>query len=229
MPIVNQLLEGLPRKARSAFLRECDPVALARGAVLCERDRPYRHVYFPLDGFVSLVATVKGHPPLEIALIGNEGMVGATLVLGVNRARLQGIVQGAGTALRMPAPGFRQALRANPALRSIVGRYLFVVLTQLSRSTACTRFHEVDARLARWLLMTHDRTHADSVQLTHECLADMLGVRRGAVTIAAAALQRRNLIRYVRGRIEVVDRTGLEAASCECYQAVNGDYRRMFD
>ena len=229
VPIVNHLLEGLPRKSRGEFLRECDLVSLAFGAVLCERDESYRHVYFPLGGIVSLVATVSDHAPLEIALIGNEGMLGATLVLGVKRARLQSVVQGAGTALRMPAPRFRRALRESPALRSVVGRYLFVVLTQLSQSTACTRFHEVEARLARWLLMTHDRAHGDRLHLTHEYLADMLGVRRSAVTIAAGALQGRDLIRYVRGKIEVVDRQGLEAASCECYLAVIRDYKRMFD
>jgi hypothetical protein len=175
------------------------------------------------------VARIGRHPPLEIALIGNEGMLGATLVLGVNGAGLQGIVQGAGTAWRMPAPRFRRALRESPALRGVVRRYLYVVLAQLSHSTACARFHEAEARLARWLLMTLDRAHGDRFHLTHQYLADMLGVRRSAVTIAAGALQRRNLIRYVRGNIQVVDRQGLEAASCECYGAGIGDYERMFD
>jgi CRP-like cAMP-binding protein len=129
----------------------------------------------------------------------------------------------------MSVTRFRRAMRESPALRSVVSRYLFVVITQLSQSTACTRFHEVEARLARWLLMTHDRAHADRFHLTHLFLANMLGVRRSAVTIAAGALQRRNLIRYARGEIAVVDRQGLEAASCECYQKVIADYRRMFD
>ena len=225
---MNHLLEGLPRKSRGEFLRECDLVSLAFGAVLCERNESYRHVYFPLGGIVSLVATVSDHAPLEIALIGNEGMLGATLVLGVKRARLQGVVQGAGTALRMPAPRFRRALRESPALRSVVGRYLFVVLTQLSQSTACTRFHEVEARLARWLLMTHDRAHADHFHLTHKFLAAMLGVQRSAVTIAAGALQRAKLISYTRGEISILSRKGLEAASCECYAAVIADYKQLF-
>lgn len=229
MPILNRLLQDLPRNVRDRFLGECEPVSLAFGTVLCERDRPYRHVYFPLGGFLSLVATVSKHPPLEIALIGSEGMLGATLVLGVKTARLQGIVQGAGTALRIPASRFRRALRESHSLRDVTRRYLYVVLMQLSQSTACTRFHEAEARLARWLLMTHDRAHSDRFQLTHQYLGDMLGVRRSAVTIAAGALQRRNLIRYVRGRIEVVDRKGLEAASCECYRTAIGDYERMFD
>jgi len=229
VPIVNRLLEVLPRHARTKILRECEPVSLAFGTVLCERDRSFRDVYFPLGGFMSLVATVGSHPPLEIALIGNEGMLGATLALGVNTARLQGIVQGAGTALRMPVARFRRALRESSALRGVTRRYLYVVLMQLSQSTACTRFHEAETRLARWLLMTHDRAHADRFQLTHQYLADMLGVRRSAVTIAAGALQRRKLIRYTRGNIVVIDRKGLEAASCECYQTAIGDYDRMFD
>jgi CRP-like cAMP-binding protein len=129
----------------------------------------------------------------------------------------------------MPASRFRRALGESPALRGVVRRYLYVVLTQLSQSTACTRFHEAEARLARWLLLTHDRAHSDRFELTHQYLADMLGVRRSAVTIAAGALQRRNLIRYTRGRIEVVDRKGLEAASCECYETAIGDYERLFD
>jgi hypothetical protein len=229
VPIVNRLLEFLPRDARNGFLEGCEPVSLTFGTVLCERGRAYRHVYFPLGGFMSYVATVGSHPPLEIALIGNEGMLGATLVLGVNTARLQGIVQGPGTAWRMPASRFRRALGESPVLRGVVRRYLYVVLTQLSQSTACTRFHDAEARLARWLLLTHDRAHSDRFELTHQYLADMLGVRRSAVTIAAGALQRRNLIRYTRGRIEVVDRKGLEAASCECYETAIGDYERLFD
>jgi CRP-like cAMP-binding protein len=227
--ILNRLLEVLPRPARDRLLEECELVTLVFDTVLCEPDRTYRYVYFPVGGSISLVAMVGAHPPLEIALIGNEGMLGATLVLGVDRARLRGIVQGAGTAWRISVTRFRRAMRESPALRSVVSRYLFVVITQLSQSTACTRFHEVEARLARWLLMTHDRAHADRFHLTHLFLANMLGVRRSAVTIAAGALQRRNLIRYARGEIAVVDRQGLEAASCECYQKVIADYRRMFD
>jgi len=229
MPILNRLLEVLPPQARDRLLRECELVSLAFDTVVCERDRSFRYVYFPLGGIISLVATVGAHPPLEIALIGNEGMLGATIVLGVDKARLQGIVQGAGTAWRIPAPRFRRAMRESPALCRVVKRYLFVVITQLSQSTACTRFHEVEARLSRWLLMTHDRAHADRFHLTHLLLADMLGVRRSAVTIAAGALQRRKLIRYARGEIDIVDRNGLEAASCECYRNVIGDYQRMFD
>jgi CRP-like cAMP-binding protein len=227
--VVNRLLELLPRNTRDRLLGECEPVSLAFGAMLCEPGRPFSHAYFPLGGFLSLVANVDSHPPLEIALIGSEGMLGATLLLGVKTAQLHGVVQGAGTAWRMPAARFRRLLHESAALRDVTGRYLHVVMTQLSQSTACTRFHDAEARLARWLLMTHDRAHADRFHLTHQYLGDMLGVRRSAVTIAAGTLQRRKLIHDVRGTIDVSDRKGLEAASCECYRNAIGDYERMFD
>lgn len=163
-----------------------------------------------------------------MGLIGNEGMLGVTLVLGVESARLRGVVQGSGTALRMSVPRFLRELRVSPALRRTLNRYLFVLFAQLSQTAVCTRFHEIRARLARWLLLTHDRSQADSFHLTHQYLADMLGVQRSAITIAAGALQKKKLIRYTRGEIDVLDRRGLEAESCECYEAVITDYKRLF-
>jgi CRP-like cAMP-binding protein len=226
--VVNRLIEILPRQVRNRILNSCEAVNLAFGAVLCEANQRLRYVYFPLAGFISLVALVEQHPPLEIGLIGNEGMLGATLALGVPGARLRGVVQGPGTALRMTARQFRGELRSSRALRRRVNHYLFVLLAQQSRSIACSRFHEIKPRLACWLLMTHDRAHADHFRLTHQYLADMLGVQRSAVTIAAGALQRNKLIRYSRGTIIILDRRGLEAASCECYQAVIEDHQRQF-
>lgn len=227
-PPANRLIEGLPRKERNRILERCEPVDLVLGTILCEPDLPLPYAYFPLTGFISLVETVDNHPPLEMGLIGDEGMLGATLALGVNSAPLQGVVQGTGSALRMTAPQLRHDLRNSPSLLRTLNRYLYVLIAQLSQSAACTRFHEVEARLARWLLMTHDRAHADHFYLTHKFLADMLGVQRSAVTIAAGALQRRNLIRYSRGEITVLGRRGLEAASCECYRAVAEDYTELF-
>jgi CRP-like cAMP-binding protein len=227
-PVVNRLIDGLPHKLRNRILKRCEPVELKFGTILCEPDRRLRHVYFPLTGFISLVATVAGHPSLEMGLIGNEGMLGTTMILGVNSAHLQGIVQGSGTALRLSANQLQRELEQSLALRRTLKRYLFVMLAQLAQTAACTRFHEISARLARWLLLTHDRAHADHFHLTHQYLADMLGVQRSAVTIAAGSLQRRKLIRYSRGDIRILNRRGLEAESCECYQAVVDDYRRLF-
>ena len=226
--VVNHLIDRLPSKERRGVLARAEPVDLTFGDILCEPDQSYRRVYFPLTGFISLVEIVSGHQPLEIGMIGNEGMLGATLVLGIGAAPLRGVVQGTGTALRMTVPQFRVGLRDSPGLLRTLNRYLYLGIEQLSQTTACSRFHEVEARLVRWLLMTHDRAHTDHFHLTHQFLADMLGVRRSAVTIAAGVLQKRGLIRYARGEITIVSRRGLEAASCECYGTTVDNYARLF-
>jgi CRP-like cAMP-binding protein len=217
----------LPPAERNRILEQSIQVNLAFGDVLCESDQSIGYVYFPLTGFISLVAPMTGHQPLEMGLIGNEGMLGATLVLGIRSAPLRAVVQGSGTALRLTAAHFNHALGSCPRLLRRLNRYLYVLMTQLAQTAACTCFHTVESRLARWLLMTHDRAHADHFHLTHKFLADMLGVRRSGVTIAAGDLQRRDLISYVRGEINVLDRAGLEAASCACYGAVIADYARF--
>ncbi|MGA6108937.1 Crp/Fnr family transcriptional regulator [Pseudomonas solani] len=227
-PIVNLLLDGLPHKERNRVMPLCEPVELVFGSILCEPERPFRYLYFPLDSFISLVATLGQHHPLELGLIGNEGMLGATLALGVNAAPSRAVVQGSGSALRISASQLRQILRECPHLLRTLRRYLYVMLTQLAQNAACGHFHEVEPRLARWLLMTHDRAHADHFHLTHEYLADMLGVRRSGVTIAAGALQLRQLIHYSRGQITILDRSGLEAAACECYDLLSAGYARLF-
>lgn len=228
LQIFSRLIEGLPSKQRKQLLNGCEPVDLVFGNVLHEANQPIRHVYFPLSGFVSLVTTLDGHQPLEMGLIGNEGMLGATLALGIGQAPMRAVVQGSGSALRISSQLFKQELLSSPALLRALKRYLYVVMTQLSQSAACTHFHEIEPRLARWLLMTHDRAHADHFHLTHEYLADMLGVRRSGVSIAAAAMQVRGLISYSRGEIQILDRAGLELAACECYAALQADYRAQF-
>ncbi len=217
----------MPSRERKRFLARCEQVELEFGELLGEYGQPYRNLYFPLTGFISIMAAVVDHPALEIGLIGNEGMLGVTLVLGVDRIPMRAVVQGEGSAWRVGAADLQDALKDSPALNRILRRYAYVVMAQLAQAVVCTRFHEVDARLARWLLMTHDRAHADHFHLTHQFLADMLGVQRGAVTIAAGRLRRRRLIGYSRGEISVLDRHGLEAVSCECYRAVSEDYRRL--
>ena len=209
-------------------MRHGESVHLAFGSFLCEPDEPFEHVYFPTSAFISLVSKVGAHPPLEMGLIGNEGMLGVTLVLGVHTAPLRGVVQGEGEALRLSAKALTEECRHSPSLVKTLNGYLYVLMAQLMQTAGCTRFHEIDARLSRWLLMTHDRAHADSFHLTHQFLADMLGVQRSAVTIAAGSLQERGFIRYTRGEITILDRPGLEGTACECYAAVIKDYAQVF-
>lgn len=223
----NSLLNALPRKQRDRLLRSSEPVELVFGEVLCDAGKPYRHAYFPESGLISLVLTLRGHNPLEMGIIGAEGMLGASLVLGINAAPMGAIVQGGGTARRVSLAGLQSALRDSPALRKVLNRYVHVRLVELSLAGACARFHRIEERLARWLLLTHDRVQADHFHLTHEYLADMLGVRRSGITVAAGDLRARKLISYSRGEITVLDRGGLEAASCDCYAAMKGGQEHL--
>jgi hypothetical protein len=224
---VNRLLTALSRKDRQHLLERCEPVELAFAEVLCESDSPVRYVYFPTDSIVSLVIPVAGHTGLEVGLVGNEGVVGIPVMLGVNLWPLRAVVQGSGPAWRMRAAPFRRELDHSAALRGRLNRYLYVAMRQLAQSAACARFHVVEERLARWLLMTQDRAHHDAFDITQEFLAYMLGVRRVGVTEAAGLLQRRKLIVYRRGHITVLDRAGLEAAACGCYEVEKALYGRI--
>lgn len=213
----NHLIELLPRKDRLRLLSHCESAPLSLSQVLCEPGQPMRHAYFPVDGFISLIARVENHPGLEVGMIGREGMLGAQLALGVGSAPLHALVQGEGRAWRIGSAAFRRELAASPALRSRMQQYVHVLMRQLTMSAACVRFHQIGPRLARWLLMSQDRAHADRFLVTHEFLALMLGVRRVGITIAAGGLQRAGLIAYHRGELRVLDRAGLEAAACTCY------------
>jgi CRP-like cAMP-binding protein len=223
----NHLIERLPRSDRARLHALCEPVELAMGSVLCEPGRAARHVYFPVDGFISLVAPLDGRPALEVGMIGREGMLGAHLALGVATVPLHALVQGGGAAWRIGAAPFRIELERSAPLQRLLRRYLYVLMSQLAASAACLRFHEIGPRLARWLLMSQDRAHVEHFDVTQVFLAYMLGVRRVGITAAAGSLQRAGLIEYHRGKVTVLDRRGLEAAACACYAGDRHAYAKL--
>ena len=219
-PIANSLLAALPREDYQSLLGELEPLTLSSGEVLYEPGERIRQVYFPGDAQVSLLIVMPDRKALEVGLVGREGMVGIPLVLGAEVSSVRVLVQGSGSALRMKAASFRDALGRCLALRRELYRYAYAKLGQARQTAACNRFHQVEARLAGWLLLTRDRVRSDQFHLTHEFVAATLGIRRVGVTNAAGALQRRKLISYRRGNIRILDRKGLKAASCGCYEIV---------
>ena len=216
----NRLLAALPAKEYERLLEGFEPVNLTSGEVLYEPGEQMRHVYFPSDCVVSLLTVVEGDRALEVGLVGREGMVGSRLALGITTASVRALVQGAGAAVRIKSARFLREFHQSPALQRALLHFTDTLMNQVTQTAACNRFHLVEARLARWLLMTRERSPSSEFHLTQEFLADMLGVRRAGVTVAASELQRRKLIRYRRGNITILDQQGLEAASCPCYQHV---------
>lgn len=220
----NQLLAALPSKDCNRITAACEPVELLFSESIAEPGEPIRHVYFPTQGFISMTTPMGDHGNLEVGLVGDEGMLGATLLLGVDVHPLHALVQGAGPVLRLSTPAFRRELKQSPALDRKLRKYLYVIMRQLAQAAACNRFHVVEARLARWLLMTRDRAHANAFHITHDFLAYMLGVRRVGVTKAAMALQKRELIHYHRGDLTILNLSGLKESACECYEIDKATY-----
>jgi CRP-like cAMP-binding protein len=225
-PLGNRVLAGISSKDYGS-LDQLEPVQLRFGQILYEAGGRIRHVYFPIDCLVSLLTAVDKRRTLEVGMVGNEGMTGMPFILGMGVSGVRALVQGGGRALRMPAAAFRIEFDRNEPLRQALFRYTYALMAQISQTAACNRFHEAEARLARWLLMTRERVGSDEFRLTHEFLAHMLGLRREGVTEAATALKQRGLIDYRRGKIQILDARGLKASACSCYQVIRTVYERI--
>jgi Crp-like helix-turn-helix protein len=225
--VANTLIDTLPRIARNRLLAICEPIELLAGRTVSGSDTPTRHVYFPTGSLLSLTTSSRDAPVLEVAMVGNEGMLGMQVTLGIFSVPLHALVRGAGTAWRVAAGPFNRELVCSRALQRSLKRYLHVTILQLTSDARCQHFHPIDQRLARWLLMTHDRTHANSFPITQELIAHLMGVRRVGITKAAGALQRRDIIHYVRGVLTIVDRSALQSAACSCYALDRKTYARF--
>jgi CRP-like cAMP-binding protein len=216
----NALLAALPASDLARLAPLLETVRIDVGEVLSEPNTPIVHIYFPHDSLISLLGVAEGRMTLEVGLVGREGMLGSTVALGHELSQVRAIVQRAGAASRMHSSKFRTEFARNPSLQRVLYRYTDTLLAQAIQIAVCSRFHVLEARLARSLLITRDRVQSDKFHLTHEFLAHALGVRRVGVTKAASALQQQGLIIYSRGNIEILDVAGLAAASCKCYEIV---------
>jgi CRP-like cAMP-binding protein len=224
--VENRLLGALPPHDRIPLIAKCDRIHLVAGESLYEAGEPIEFVYFPTGSFVSLLASTDEASRVEVALIGAEGMLGMSSMLDIATAPLDALVQGSGAAWRMELSEFRRQLQARPTLSSRLARYLYVQMLDLAQMVSCTRFHLLEPRLARWLLMMSDRAGSDHFEVTQVLMSFMLGVRRASVTTAAASLQKRELISYHRGKIVIRDRRGLERAACSCYASARQSYQQ---
>ena len=220
---VNRLLAMLPKKEYERLLPGLNRIPLTFGEVLYEPGDTIKQVYFPNDSIVSLLSMTQERSTLEVGMVGNEGFAGLPIFMGVNVSQTRALVQGAGSAMSMTSAVARHEASQPGALHRLLHRYSHSRLTQVSQSVVCNRFHSVDARLARWLLMTSDRLGREEFRLTQDFMSNMLGVRREGVNKAAGALQTAKLIRYTRGVIEILDRRRLEAKSCECYAIIKAE------
>lgn len=225
--IRNRLLAALPQADLSYILPKLRPFTLTVRDMLIVPDKAIEAVYFVESGYISSVITLEDGTQAEVGLTGREGMVGLPLILGVDSAFEQAFVQANGSALRMEAGAFRQALEETPTLRGLLSRYHEAMRAQTAQTAACNGRHDLEQRFARWLLMAHDRSDGDDLSLTQEFLALMLCVYRPSITAVAGILQRAGIIRYGYGHITVLDRSALEATACDCYNAVTRRFERL--
>jgi CRP-like cAMP-binding protein len=226
-PVSNHLLAALPQEEYERLLPNLEPVSLSLKQSLYEPNEPIDYAYFINSGATSLLNLMQDGQTIEAATVGKEGMVGVPLLLGTTQIPLQVIVQIPGDGLRMKADVFKAQVSWGCPLHTLLLRYMQTLMNQISQTAACNRLHSIEARCCRWLLMTHDRMESDSFPLTQEFLSYMLGVRRASVSEVAATLQKSGLINYHRGQITIRDRKGLEAASCECYQSTQQEFKRL--
>jgi CRP-like cAMP-binding protein len=226
-PVGNWLLDGLPREEYERLKSDLEPVTFSLGEVVYESGGRMAHVFFPTTSHISLLYTMLNGTTAEMGLVGNEGVVGIALFMGGDTTPNRAMVQGAGDAFRMRAKSMQREFKRGGDFQHLLLRYTQALITQISQTAVCNRLHSVEQRLCRWLLMTHDRTHSDELQMTQEFISNMLGVRREGVTHAAHNLQNNGLISYVRGRIKILDRKGLEAHACECYAVVKEEHDRL--
>lgn len=223
----SRVLTLLPRAERERILERCERLSMEAKQLLFKANAAIAHVYFPLSGMASMVLNTESGATVEVGTVGNEGMVGMPVYFGAKSSPTEGVWQVSGETLRMKAKDFRREMERSGELRFVLQRFSQALLNQISQSVACNRLHSMEQRLSRWLLMTHDRAGVDEFGLTQQYMAQMLGVRRATVTVAAGMLQKAGLIRYVRGKVTVVDRKRLEANSCECYEAVRREFDRL--
>ena len=213
----NIFINSLSKKTQEAVFLNAQSIELNLSQNICLADQPIQYIYFPIDGFISITQNIDEQSLIEIGMIGREGMLGAELILGINIHPFNGLVQGAGNALRIYAEDFLNAIEKNMELKIAVKKYLVIRIQQLGLSVGCEHFHTISARLAKWLLMSEDRAQSSTFQMTHEFISLMLGVRRVGITTTAADFKRRGIIDYHRGEMKVLDRTSLKAESCSCY------------
>jgi CRP-like cAMP-binding protein len=226
-PPENHLLAAFPDEVYERLLPHLQPISFALGDVVYESSEQMDHLYFPTTCIVSLLYTMIDGATAEMGLVGNDGIVGIALFMGGNTVPNRALVQVAGNAFRVPAPVLQEEFRLGGECQLLLLRYTQALITQISQTAVCNRLHSIEQRLCRWLLLTHDRVRSIELRLTQEFIANMLGVRREGVTKAASQLQGAGLIRYVRGHITILDRQGLEGASCECYQVVKTEFDRL--
>jgi CRP-like cAMP-binding protein len=223
----NHLLAALPTSIQAQWFPQLESVQLLLGEVLYEPGATLSHVYFPTTSIVSLLYVMEDGASAEIAVVGNEGIVGISLFMGGESTPSRAVVQSAGQCFRLKAQTLKEEFnRAGPVLHLLL-RYTQALITQMSQTAVCNRHHSLDQQLCRWLLLSLDRLQGDELVMTQELIANMLGVRRGGVTEAALRLQHAGLIRYVRGHITVLDRAGLQQRTCECYAVVKHEYDRL--